>query len=112
LLTALVRQARAASLVPAEAAEADFRRQVRLYRAHARAAQEHVPPPYPGRVVLFRATAGRAGGPGPLGWERLAAGVDLRPVPGTHDTMLREPHVRALAARLADCLSAEEARCR
>jgi thioesterase domain-containing protein len=39
-------------------------------------------------------------------WEPLAAGgVDLKLVPGTHEKVLEEPYVQALAKELSVCLS-------
>jgi thioesterase domain-containing protein len=112
LLAVFVREGRASSLLPAGMGEAELRRQVRLYRGHAEAALAYSPLPYSGCVTLFRAAAGAAKGgqPAHLGWDRLAADVDLRLVPGNHDTMLREPHVQTLAAQLADCLAAQASR--
>lgn len=41
-----------------------------------------------------------------LGWGRLArGGVDVRIVSGTHETLLREPHVRVLADELKEFMS-------
>lgn len=71
--------------------------------------REYQPRPYSGRVTLFRAAIRSAGeGDDPLfGWGRLAAGgVDVRDVPGSHVTMLNEPHVDQLAEQLGDCLAA------
>jgi len=46
--------------------------------------------------VLFRSLSG---------WGRLAAGgIDVHIVPGNHFTMMREPFVEALAARLRACI--------
>jgi thioesterase domain-containing protein len=63
--------------------------------------------PYPGQLTLLRAAQGspriRAD---PLGgWGATAAGgVRVIEVPGTHLTMLEEPHVRELGAQLAALL--------
>lgn len=73
----------------------------------------YVPKVYPGRIVLFRARAG------PLfrmyrsdmGWSDLASGgVDIRIVPGSHSTMLTDPHVRVIAEHLTACLAESAAR--
>jgi thioesterase domain-containing protein len=41
-----------------------------------------------------------------LGWDPPAASEwQLHRVSGSHDSMLGEPHVHALAATLADCLA-------
>lgn len=63
-------------------------------------------PPYPGRVTLFWA-ADYWVSPDDyyLGWKRVATGgVEVYKVPGEHHTLLAEPHVRVLAARLKSCL--------
>jgi thioesterase domain-containing protein len=40
-----------------------------------------------------------------FGWARLAkGGVDVYFVPGNHDTMVEEPNVETVAARLRACL--------
>jgi len=40
-----------------------------------------------------------------LGWAKLAlAGVHIHTVPGKHDNILQEPHVRVLAEKLSGCL--------
>jgi aspartate racemase len=65
----------------------------RKYRAKA----------YPGRVNLFLAREQPAEITDPtLGWARLACGeLQIDEVPGDHGSLLREPHVRFLAAKLS-----------
>jgi thioesterase domain-containing protein len=73
-----------------------------------RALKEYAPGPYEGRITVFRAgTQPLLGLHQPdLGWGRRAAGgVDIEVVPGDHNSMVVEPDVRALGARLADCLN-------
>ncbi len=62
---------------------------------------------YPRKVVLFNAHE-----PDPAqiidplyGWPSLAGEIETRIVPGNHDTILMEPHVKGLAKALADCLA-------
>jgi thioesterase domain-containing protein/acyl carrier protein len=77
-----------------------FRRTV---EAHYQALRDYAPRAYPGRVTLFRARVrplfrlhGRD-----LGWGALAGGgLEVVSVPGNHETMLKEPNVRALAEAL------------
>ena len=84
----------------------------RTFRIHAHTVAllpNYRPPPYPGDVTLFQATEaddGPATGDGGS-WSGLVQGA-LRciEVPGTHLTMMNQPHVRTLAARLAECLAA------
>ncbi len=75
--------------------------------AFYRAAAEHRMQPYPGRVTLFVAanTVRPPFIPADLGWSRWAlGGVDVHHVPGTHLSMLEEPHVRVLADALCASL--------
>jgi thioesterase domain-containing protein/acyl carrier protein len=81
-----------------------FRRQL---ENHYRILRTYEPQSYRGRVVLFRARTRpllRLHGKD-LGWQKLAkAGLEVIVVPGNHESMLKEPHVGHLAARLTDCL--------
>jgi aspartate racemase len=75
--------------------------------AFYRAAATYVMRPYAGRVTLFAArdAVRRPGMPPDLGWGRWAqGGVDIQPVPGTHLSMIEEPHAQVVAARLCACL--------
>jgi len=70
--------------------------------------------PYPGRICLFRAQKGpakirsdRYGG-----WGSVAGdGVDVFEVPGTHMSMLEQPHVEHLAKAISRCLAGPENEC-
>ena len=82
-----------------------------LTYAFLRAAARYRPRPYPGRLVVVRAREGEgAGGIGPeLGWSGLAAGgIEVHETPGTHHTLIDEPHVRELALTLRGCLERAE----
>jgi thioesterase domain-containing protein len=63
---------------------------------------------YNGKVTLFRAEA-RSVADSPIldmGWSRFAqGGVEIRPVPGDHVSMLIRPYVRILAAQLRECIN-------
>jgi thioesterase domain-containing protein len=66
----------------------------------------YVPGPAAGPVVILASQqfVVRAGGPD-LGWGALLRpGWESYEVPGDHNSMIAEPHVHALAARLAECL--------
>jgi thioesterase domain-containing protein/acyl carrier protein len=77
-----------------------------VQHANYKALRDYAPPPYPGAVAFFSAS----GEPPEFrqekqaGWAVLADTVDVQEVPGDHITMMNEPHVGALAARLAACL--------
>jgi thioesterase domain-containing protein/acyl carrier protein len=65
------------------------------------------PDSYPGHIVLFWATEGRAqpNDTPDLGWARLAdGGLSVRAVPGNHRTMAYGPNARILARHVTDCL--------
>jgi thioesterase domain-containing protein len=80
-----------------------------IHDAGLEAAHTYVPRPYPGRLVLFRAT--KVSADPTLGWDGLAmGGIEVYDVPGKHNTietegMLTEPHVSVLAEKLKACLS-------
>jgi thioesterase domain-containing protein/acyl carrier protein len=72
-----------------------------------RAWSQYEPGVYPGRVTLFRARAGKLWQVTRRGRgveELVAGGVVVRIIPGNHDSILKEPHVRVLARRLQDSL--------
>jgi amino acid adenylation domain-containing protein len=55
--------------------------------------------PYSGRITLLRTSDST--GPVDMGWAGLArGGVEVRPVPGNHYSMVKEPHVAVLAEEL------------
>jgi phthiocerol/phenolphthiocerol synthesis type-I polyketide synthase E len=65
------------------------------------------PSPYPGHVVIFRASHQPRGIiPDPtLGWGDLLEGeVELYEVPAFHQTVLLEPQVKGMAQQLRDCI--------
>ena len=71
----------------------------------------HTWPNYAGQVHLFRPhRRGLMPRLPATGWELLARDVKVTVVPGTHDTMLKEPNVDALAARLTEALNDAQAR--
>jgi aspartate racemase len=87
-----------------EAQERDIRQQVR-----DRAVRNHVPQPYPGKMIVFRAMERdqfEAHDTDPkFGWGDLAVeGVEVHDVPGDHIGILKEPHVQVMAAKLRACL--------
>jgi amino acid adenylation domain-containing protein len=64
---------------------------------------------YPGPATLFRAQAQPlfSQHDTDMGWKNLVAGgLTIRVIPGTHDTLLKEPYVKALAEEFTAALSA------
>ena len=70
--------------------------------AHARLLQGHWPRPWRGRVVYLMAQRSHFRlMPTRRRWQRVTSpAMDFAWVPGDHDSLLHEPHVRRLAARL------------
>ena len=63
------------------------------------------PKTYAGRILVLRVVKQPRNriSSKDLGWSRLArGGVDVRVISGTHETLLREPHVRVLASELKE----------
>jgi len=87
--------------------------EVRLWKIHLRALWTYRTGPYPGRITLFR-TRGQpflCSFDPQFGWGRLAAGgVETVNLPGAHEKIFMEPHVRTLSAKFRDCLSRAQAR--
>ena len=100
-------------------AEADVRHALGLWAfpdgsreflaALRRTLTSYVPKPYEGVVTVIRSRTRRLGSLTPpredLGWGHLADAVRARMVPGAHDTIMREPRVRELAAVLTPLLA-------
>jgi acyl transferase domain-containing protein/thioesterase domain-containing protein len=71
------------------------------------AARRYTPRPYSGAATLFRARDNPANflvDPA-LGWGGLVERLDIREVPGGHETLLAMPHVQVLASELKACLN-------
>jgi thioesterase domain-containing protein/acyl carrier protein len=87
------------------------------YKTRQKAVRFYHPDPYPGRISLFRAKEtdpwmvelfARAGvdlTDQTVGWSELSTEpVDIYEVPGNHDRMCYEPHVRVLARRMREAM--------
>jgi oxalate---CoA ligase len=71
---------------------------------------QYEPNGYPGHIVLFWATEGRAqrDRTADLGWGRLAdGGLSLRAVSGNHRTMAYGPNAPMLARHVTECLTGQ-----
>lgn len=105
-----------AGLLPPGTSNAYLRSFIDVYCANAIAAARYRPQgrPLPVKITLFRASEEDAEvgvqaaqlAENSLGWRRYSEdGVEVIYVPGTHITMLAEPHVRELALSLEECLT-------
>jgi thioesterase domain-containing protein len=76
------------------------------------AASGYAAGPYAGRVVLLRARTRPLfhGFASDLGWQKVVTGeLEVREVPGNHETMLRAPHSRILARQLQAAIDHDQA---
>jgi amino acid adenylation domain-containing protein len=108
-LAAILEQAQQAGALPPDIGLDQIRRILEVFRANRRAVRSYEPQPYPGRITYFQASeAEPADERDPvLEWATLAAGgMERHVVPGTHFTIVGEPHVKVLAERLSACLAA------
>jgi amino acid adenylation domain-containing protein len=86
-----------------------LRRAVAVLRANVIAGAKYRPSrPYPGRIVVFRASKRKRVTDTALGWGRLAAEVTDHEVPGDHVSILGPPGVDALAATLRRAMDEAE----
>ena len=77
--------------------------------ANNQAVRSYIPPAYPGRVTLFRATDKSVGfGNDPdMGWSKVATGgVKIYEICGSHKEIMEEPQVKWLAEKFKPCLKA------
>ena len=115
--------AKRAHAVPEELELGDVTHALEGFRRLMRLRRNWAPRPYPGDLVLVRSRdlegwlppeAREVRAEPALGWDRLATGgVEIHTLPGTHHTLLGEPHVAAVAERLRislDHLFTHEAR--
>jgi thioesterase domain-containing protein len=74
----------------------------RYAEAHWQALTDYRPEPYPGKLFLFRAKKqGLSNFNHALGWDALVGDrVQVTVIPGSHESMLQEPNVQIVAAKL------------
>ncbi len=78
---------------------------VEVFKATLRAARTWEPRSYAGKVTVFRAAgSARLGLDGTGGWGAFAKAVEVVTVPGDHHSIVRPPHVEALARALREAL--------
>jgi len=93
-----------------------LRRLLDASRTNLRAGQHYRLQRYPNRITLFRSTEQRPDAAGEdqfkiyddpaLGWSEFSSEpIEIHHIPGSHFTLLTEPHVEVLAARLKTCLA-------
>jgi len=103
-----------ANLLPPDAGQDYLRRYLDVWKANLIAENKYLLQTFPGQVTFFRAEVSDPNAPGDpqidladpaRGWGKFSAQrVEVCLVPGTHLTLIEEPHVRGLAAALQNCL--------
>jgi amino acid adenylation domain-containing protein len=85
---------------------------VQYAEAHWHALTQYRPLAYPGELVLFRAKKqGLSNFNHNLGWDALVENrVQVNVIPGTHESMLQEPNVQIVAAKLRHLLQGAQSR--
>ncbi|HLP90491.1 MAG TPA: amino acid adenylation domain-containing protein [Nostocaceae cyanobacterium] len=107
ILESLITEAKKNKLVNADFTLKEARHYINIVRTNIRILRNYTPLVYPGQITLFRAQERpRESLTNPsLGWDKLATkGVEFYTVPGSHFSMLRQPHVQVLAKQLKLCL--------
>lgn len=81
-------------------------RETRLWNSHLGLLVRHVSKPYSGPVMLLRTRSHPlvCSFEDDLGWGKLAANVTIKRIPGSHEGIFVEPHVRRLAQELEQSL--------
>jgi acetoacetyl-CoA synthetase len=80
-----------------------------LYRIGVREFIAYRPRRFPGKITLLRIAEPRFDMCDPLPlWKRLADGVDVFTVAGTHGTIMEDRHVNSVALQLSRCLAGGE----
>ncbi|HEY0737260.1 MAG TPA: amino acid adenylation domain-containing protein, partial [Herpetosiphonaceae bacterium] len=101
-------------LVPPDTRPDYLLRFMHMFDANGRATDRYQAQPYPHRITLFKAERNDRVPSKPdvdvveptMGWGRISAQpVEVHVVPGTHSTMITDPHVRTLAERLSECIA-------
>jgi amino acid adenylation domain-containing protein/FkbH-like protein len=81
--------------------------ELKFWQIHLRALITHVDKPYDGVITLLR-TRGQqllCSLENDFCWSKLAKGVQVKLIPGSHENIFMEPHVKSLAEELEGCLS-------
>lgn len=81
-------------------------RETRLWNNHLGLLVRHVSKPYGGAITLLRTRSHPlvCSFEEDLGWGKLATNVTLKRIPGSHEGIFLEPHVRCLARELEESL--------
>ena len=105
-LSFLLEYAKTASIVPHDLSLVHFRQQFDVFKANVSAARNYKAANLATNIALFRAAERSPDADRTLGWTSSGLeNIEVHHVPGSHLTMMREPHVSVLAETLAECLA-------
>ena len=102
-LNYVLRRIKEANVLPLDTELSQMRYLLQVYKANTQAMHSYVPQVYPGRMLFFRAKerAADASHDFAIGWSKFVSGdFEVHCTPGNHYTMIREPHVQALASMI------------
>lgn len=107
-LNYILERLKTANVFPPEAKLSQLRGLVQVFKANH---QTHyvLQEVYPNQITVFPASEQFRDDPA-MGWDKVSSEpVEIYSVPGDHNTMLAEPHVRVLAEKLRACLDKAQA---
>jgi amino acid adenylation domain-containing protein len=101
----LIDHLKACRVLPPDMAADHLQQHFRTYQALIQAWLRYQPRPYPGTLTLLRASERHDRDPA-MGWQQIVAAerLSVLEVPGDHYTLIRPPHVTALAASVRQLL--------
>jgi thioesterase domain-containing protein len=108
----IMEQAKKARIMPQELTLHQVKRSLHNFKSRVEAARSYVPPVYPGKVTLFKADESQPWDTDYLatdptwGWGGISSEpVEMHRVSGSHETVIAEPAVIDLAAKLKECIA-------
>jgi amino acid adenylation domain-containing protein len=108
----IMENAKKARIMPQELTLHQVKRSLRNFKSRVEAARSYVPPVYPGKITLFKAVEIQPWDKDLLaadptwGWGQISSEpVELHSVAGSHETVIAEPAVIDLAAKLKDVIA-------
>lgn len=108
----IMEQAKQARIMPQELSLHQVKRSLHNFKSRGEAARSYVAQRYPGKVTLFRCAEIQPQDKDVLaadpswGWSRISSEpVELHIVAGSHESMVAEPDVLDVAAKLKECIA-------
>jgi len=90
------------NILPPQTDAAQIRRLLNVFKSNREAVRTYAPQSYPNRVVIFQAgkvNEVTSNDPG-LGWRAFAHRLEIHSVPGSHYSIIANPHVRVLTEQI------------